>query len=400
MQPAAGLGGAAFAASAAGFAGWPDAPPVRRRGASEPPGFCSSAISSPVEEPYIYHLLRTSVKSAQQRCKTLEIDESPLCLRGAPVRFHTGPRPRKRLLDLPTCTTSSSWAEARPASAPPPSSDAAAAACWSAMTASIATTLRGRSTVSSPATASTPPSCGASAANSLERYDVEYRPARVTDARPRGRRISKCPRRPATACLPQTPARHRRASTHIPDVEGCATFFGCGVFHCPYCDGWEVRDRRLAAYGNGKSVAGPRALPAHLERRRGAVHRRRGRIPPPMPPAWRPGDHAVRRRIARAGRLRVRPRTDRVPTAARTCPRRALFLSTGEPSAATSPPAWDAASPKGRGSDRKTGRHQRTRPVRGGRRLQRCTTRDRGRGRGRQGRHRHQSRPPAAERHE
>jgi thioredoxin reductase len=40
----------------------------------------------------------------------------------------------------------------------------------------------------------------------------------------------------------------------IPDVEGMRRFYGAGVFHCPYCDGWEVRDRPLAAYG--KSAAG------------------------------------------------------------------------------------------------------------------------------------------------
>jgi thioredoxin reductase len=35
----------------------------------------------------------------------------------------------------------------------------------------------------------------------------------------------------------------------LPEIEGVARFYGCGVFHCPYCDGWEVRDRPLAAYG-------------------------------------------------------------------------------------------------------------------------------------------------------
>ena len=40
----------------------------------------------------------------------------------------------------------------------------------------------------------------------------------------------------------------------IPDVEGMRRFYGAGVFHCPYCDGWEVRDRPLAAYG--RSAAG------------------------------------------------------------------------------------------------------------------------------------------------
>jgi thioredoxin reductase len=35
----------------------------------------------------------------------------------------------------------------------------------------------------------------------------------------------------------------------LPEIEGAARFYGCGLFHCPYCDGWEVRDRPLAAYG-------------------------------------------------------------------------------------------------------------------------------------------------------
>jgi thioredoxin reductase len=40
----------------------------------------------------------------------------------------------------------------------------------------------------------------------------------------------------------------------IPEVEGMRRFYGAGVYHCPYCDGWEVRDRPLAAYG--KAAAG------------------------------------------------------------------------------------------------------------------------------------------------
>jgi thioredoxin reductase len=35
----------------------------------------------------------------------------------------------------------------------------------------------------------------------------------------------------------------------LPPIEGVERFYGCGVFHCPYCDGWEVRGRPLAAYG-------------------------------------------------------------------------------------------------------------------------------------------------------
>ena len=35
----------------------------------------------------------------------------------------------------------------------------------------------------------------------------------------------------------------------VPHVPGLAACYGRSVFHCPYCDGWEQRDRRLAAYG-------------------------------------------------------------------------------------------------------------------------------------------------------
>jgi thioredoxin reductase len=42
----------------------------------------------------------------------------------------------------------------------------------------------------------------------------------------------------------------------IPPVEGIQDFYGTSVFHCPYCDGWEVRDQPLAIYGKGARVAG------------------------------------------------------------------------------------------------------------------------------------------------
>lgn len=40
----------------------------------------------------------------------------------------------------------------------------------------------------------------------------------------------------------------------LPAVAGMKRFYGAGVFHCPYCDGWELRDEPLAAYG--KSACG------------------------------------------------------------------------------------------------------------------------------------------------
>ncbi|MEK6283322.1 MAG: NAD(P)/FAD-dependent oxidoreductase [Acidobacteriota bacterium] len=42
----------------------------------------------------------------------------------------------------------------------------------------------------------------------------------------------------------------------LPEIKGLREFFGRSVFHCPYCDGWEVRDQPLAVCGSGESGSG------------------------------------------------------------------------------------------------------------------------------------------------
>ena len=42
----------------------------------------------------------------------------------------------------------------------------------------------------------------------------------------------------------------------VPEVEGMRALYGRSVFHCPYCDGWEVRDTPLAVYGKGEKGYG------------------------------------------------------------------------------------------------------------------------------------------------
>lgn len=39
----------------------------------------------------------------------------------------------------------------------------------------------------------------------------------------------------------------------VPSIEGIEPLYGSSVFHCPYCDGWELRGRPLAVYGRGRS---------------------------------------------------------------------------------------------------------------------------------------------------
>ena len=38
----------------------------------------------------------------------------------------------------------------------------------------------------------------------------------------------------------------------VPDVPGFAELWGGAVFHCPFCHGWDVRDRPVVVYGAGE----------------------------------------------------------------------------------------------------------------------------------------------------
>jgi len=38
----------------------------------------------------------------------------------------------------------------------------------------------------------------------------------------------------------------------LPAIDGFAKLWGSSIFHCPYCQGWEVRDQPLAIYGRGE----------------------------------------------------------------------------------------------------------------------------------------------------
>jgi thioredoxin reductase len=40
----------------------------------------------------------------------------------------------------------------------------------------------------------------------------------------------------------------------VPEIAGVRELYGKSVHHCPYCDGWEHRDQRLAAFGNGSAA--------------------------------------------------------------------------------------------------------------------------------------------------
>jgi thioredoxin reductase len=87
----------------------------------------------------------------------------------------------------------------------------------------------------------------------LAAYGIEFRCVGVTAVRPFENRY-----RVALATGGEEEARYILIATGVvddlPGVSGFDACYGRTVFHCPYCDGWEWRDRRLAAFGTGKHV--------------------------------------------------------------------------------------------------------------------------------------------------
>ncbi|MGN6166298.1 MAG: NAD(P)/FAD-dependent oxidoreductase [Flavisolibacter sp.] len=39
---------------------------------------------------------------------------------------------------------------------------------------------------------------------------------------------------------------------NVPAIPGFKEMYGKSIFHCPYCDGWEVRDKKLGVYARNK----------------------------------------------------------------------------------------------------------------------------------------------------
>lgn len=85
----------------------------------------------------------------------------------------------------------------------------------------------------------------------LHPYNVELREREVLDAIPLedGFKITLADgvQEESRALLLATGVRDE-----LPSIPGFREFWGQGIFHCPYCQGWEVHDQPLAIYGKGE----------------------------------------------------------------------------------------------------------------------------------------------------
>jgi thioredoxin reductase len=90
------------------------------------------------------------------------------------------------------------------------------------------------------------------AADQVRAYDsVVLRDGRVVEARAEGGGFAVKPS-DGGEIRAQALVLATGISYEVPDVPGFAELWGDAVFHCPFCHGWDVRDRRVVVYGAGE----------------------------------------------------------------------------------------------------------------------------------------------------
>jgi thioredoxin reductase len=91
----------------------------------------------------------------------------------------------------------------------------------------------------------------------LERYDtVELRHIRVESAQCRENGRFEVTLADGQCVVSRKLLIATGVVDNVPQLDGIGPLYGRSVFHCPYCDGWEVRDEPIAIYGRGDRGVG------------------------------------------------------------------------------------------------------------------------------------------------
>ena len=93
------------------------------------------------------------------------------------------------------------------------------------------------------------------ARDELRPYGVELRHVTVTDVIPTGE-IFEVHLETGERLVTRTVLVATGVRDDVPEIDGLEACYGITVHHCPYCDGWEERDRAIAVIGHGTSAAG------------------------------------------------------------------------------------------------------------------------------------------------
>lgn len=86
----------------------------------------------------------------------------------------------------------------------------------------------------------------------LEKYPVQKLNKRITGARKNEKGIFEVKDDSGTLYHSKKLLVATGLLDNLPTVEGFKEFYGKSIFHCPYCDAWEVRDRKLGVYARNK----------------------------------------------------------------------------------------------------------------------------------------------------
>lgn len=89
----------------------------------------------------------------------------------------------------------------------------------------------------------------------LQQYDVEHRIVSVTDVTAQGTDF-EVTLNTGERVLTRAVLLATGVKDHLPEIPGIDECYGTSVHHCPYCDGWEVRDKHIVVIGQGRSAAG------------------------------------------------------------------------------------------------------------------------------------------------
>ncbi len=86
----------------------------------------------------------------------------------------------------------------------------------------------------------------------LEKYNVQKLNKKITSAKRNDQAIFEVKDEKGIKYHSKTLLVATGLHDNIHDVEGFPEFYGSSIFHCPYCDGWEVRDKKVGIYARDK----------------------------------------------------------------------------------------------------------------------------------------------------
>lgn len=86
----------------------------------------------------------------------------------------------------------------------------------------------------------------------LEKYGVQKLQKRITSATRNSQFLFEVKDEQKQKYLSKKLLVATGLADRVPEIEGFREFYGRSIFHCPYCDGWEVRDKKIGVYASEK----------------------------------------------------------------------------------------------------------------------------------------------------